>query len=178
MYIFVLCFIFFSMIRLPPRSTRTDTLFPYTTLFRSELRRALFGQGCKPGSLYDDGAFDTPNGLSYSFILAQVALRTAGLGIGVDPTTGVLQGAIQPVDPYGGLGQIRDLRTIESIRDPRYRAKADLLQFNLDVDITPALTFPSQTAYNEDQTYSFQDYTRFKSLPVLDRKSTRLNSSH
>src|SRR3546814_14108823 len=24
------------MIRLPPRSTRTDTLFPYTTLFRSE----------------------------------------------------------------------------------------------------------------------------------------------
>src|SRR3546814_7010271 len=26
------------MIRRPPRSTRTDTLFPYTTLFRSELR--------------------------------------------------------------------------------------------------------------------------------------------
>src|SRR3546814_17794832 len=28
------------MIRRPPRSTRTDTLFPYTTLFRSELDRA------------------------------------------------------------------------------------------------------------------------------------------
>src|SRR3546814_14586869 len=27
------------MIRRPPRSTRTDTLFPYTTLFRSALRR-------------------------------------------------------------------------------------------------------------------------------------------
>src|SRR3546814_5131688 len=26
------------MIRLPPRSTRTDTLFPYTTLFRSVVR--------------------------------------------------------------------------------------------------------------------------------------------
>src|SRR3546814_6367633 len=26
------------MIRRPPRSTRTDTLFPYTTLFRSRLR--------------------------------------------------------------------------------------------------------------------------------------------
>src|SRR3546814_14931122 len=25
------------MIRLPPRSTRTDTLFPYTTLFRSDI---------------------------------------------------------------------------------------------------------------------------------------------
>src|SRR3546814_1213212 len=27
------------MIRRPPRSTRTDTLFPYTTLFRSHLRK-------------------------------------------------------------------------------------------------------------------------------------------
>src|SRR3546814_1660417 len=27
------------MIRRPPRSTRTDTLFPYTTLFRSACRR-------------------------------------------------------------------------------------------------------------------------------------------
>src|SRR3546814_12029797 len=30
---------FFLMIRPPPRSTRTDTLFPYTTLFRSLLDR-------------------------------------------------------------------------------------------------------------------------------------------
>src|SRR3546814_2111900 len=29
------------MIRRPPRSTRTDTLFPYTTLFRSHLRAVL-----------------------------------------------------------------------------------------------------------------------------------------
>src|SRR3546814_10291714 len=29
---------FFLMIRRPPRSTRTDTLFPYTTLFRSHRR--------------------------------------------------------------------------------------------------------------------------------------------
>src|SRR3546814_16029749 len=31
-------FFFFLMIRRPPRSTRTDTLFPYTTLFRSGAR--------------------------------------------------------------------------------------------------------------------------------------------
>src|SRR3546814_11600198 len=31
----LVCFVFFLMIRRPPRSTRTDTLFPYTTLFRS-----------------------------------------------------------------------------------------------------------------------------------------------
>src|SRR3546814_11804516 len=33
-YLCFVCF-FFLMIRRPPRSTRTDTLFPYTTLFRS-----------------------------------------------------------------------------------------------------------------------------------------------
>src|SRR3546814_11154159 len=32
--------LFFLMIRRPPRSTRTDTLFPYTTLFRSDPHRA------------------------------------------------------------------------------------------------------------------------------------------
>src|SRR3546814_10464284 len=35
---------FFLMIRRPPISTRTDTLFPYTTLFRSLDRPALFDQ--------------------------------------------------------------------------------------------------------------------------------------
>src|SRR3546814_16655739 len=32
------CFFFFLMTRQPPSSTRTDTLFPYTTLFRSSFR--------------------------------------------------------------------------------------------------------------------------------------------
>src|SRR3546814_10566423 len=33
------------MIRRPPRSTRTDTLFPYTTLFRSEEKLVEIGAG-------------------------------------------------------------------------------------------------------------------------------------
>src|SRR6056297_3768459 len=37
--IFFFFFFFFLMIRRPPRSTRTDTLFPYTTLFRSLAKR-------------------------------------------------------------------------------------------------------------------------------------------
>src|SRR3546814_15025734 len=50
------CFIsslfFFLMIRRPPRSTRTDTLFPYTTLFRSQkykfyLRNPISGTTCR-----------------------------------------------------------------------------------------------------------------------------------
>src|SRR3546814_15430488 len=35
--VILFCYFFFLMIRRPPRSTRTDTLFPYTTLFRSIL---------------------------------------------------------------------------------------------------------------------------------------------
>src|SRR3546814_5027601 len=39
------------MIRRPPRSTRTDTLFPYTTLFRSYRARArnLYARGRRKG---------------------------------------------------------------------------------------------------------------------------------
>src|SRR3546814_13337741 len=39
------CVFFFLMIRRPPRSTRTDTLFPYTTLFRSLAFGLLLSQG-------------------------------------------------------------------------------------------------------------------------------------
>src|SRR3546814_13822198 len=41
---------FFLMIRRPPRSTRTDTLFPYTTLFRS-----MFGTAAAVGSSLEAG---------------------------------------------------------------------------------------------------------------------------
>src|SRR3546814_8261505 len=54
---YCVCF-FFLMIRRPPRSTRTDTLFPYTTLFRSsagggsasrgDLRRRMNRRGASP----------------------------------------------------------------------------------------------------------------------------------
>src|SRR3546814_16458038 len=44
---------FFLMIRRPPRSTRTDTLFPYTTLFRS----ATVSIGCKVGTAAEAAAF-------------------------------------------------------------------------------------------------------------------------
>src|SRR3546814_9149475 len=61
---FVFCVVFLLMVRRPPRSTRTDTLFPYTTLFRStlendkgerhtiwgvDLERAIASSGAKRG---------------------------------------------------------------------------------------------------------------------------------
>src|SRR3546814_13499807 len=42
------CF-FFLLIRRPPRSTRTDTLFPYTTLFRSPRLRLRRRRGAAVG---------------------------------------------------------------------------------------------------------------------------------
>src|SRR3546814_18437075 len=54
------------MIRLPPRSTRTDTLFPYTTLFRSK---------CRPASLIPikgDQRFAGDSGVGQSLRAAEV----------------------------------------------------------------------------------------------------------
>src|SRR3546814_10443736 len=48
------------MIRPPPRSTRTDTLFPYTTLFRSTHRS--YAVGCHLGLIHRDGPDDTDLG--------------------------------------------------------------------------------------------------------------------
>src|SRR3546814_10661710 len=55
---------FFLMIRRPPRSTRTDSLFPYTTLFRSDrpgivssVSTALFSSGA---SILEAQQFDDP----------------------------------------------------------------------------------------------------------------------
>src|SRR3546814_2267020 len=45
--------LFFLMIRRPPRSTRTDTLFPYTTLFRSGAQERRQHEDCE--ECQDDG---------------------------------------------------------------------------------------------------------------------------
>src|SRR3546814_18097120 len=54
------------MIRRPPRSTRTDTLFPYTTLFRSD------------GKLYGRGGADDGYAV-YASLTAIMALDKQGI---------------------------------------------------------------------------------------------------
>src|SRR3546814_4553145 len=66
MVFFFFLYVFFLMIRRPPRSTRTDTLFPYTTLFRSCYDRHLPGchlAGRRPGPEYAVGLSPRPDGL-------------------------------------------------------------------------------------------------------------------
>src|SRR3546814_19163074 len=54
---FVFRIFFFLIARPPPRSTRTDSLFPYTTVFRSGGggRAALRGSGGRPRRPHRDG---------------------------------------------------------------------------------------------------------------------------
>src|SRR3546814_2042420 len=50
------------MVRRPPRSTRTDTLFPYTTLFRSARVAAALPRRGPPGHPRDPGAHGPAGG--------------------------------------------------------------------------------------------------------------------
>src|SRR3546814_9754271 len=97
----------------------------------------MFSTGCKAGSLYDDAAFGTPNGLALNYVNG-FAFADFTFGGRYFPTAGRPSVAdkasiIDPnADPYGGLMQSRDLREIASVRDPLYRATSDILALNLD----------------------------------------------
>jgi iron complex outermembrane receptor protein len=107
-----------------------------------------FSQGCLPTSLYSPDAFETP----VAYVLPYVS-------------GGEITGKITGADPYPGNTQSTNLRSIESPVMPTYRAKNDTLELNADYDITPSLTFTSQTGYNSDSLWSFEDYNRFDSVP-------------
>jgi iron complex outermembrane receptor protein len=152
--------------------------------FEAVVRPSLFSQGCKAGNLYDNAAFGTPNGLAIPFVFGMIGLGAGcpvgcnpAYALGVDPARGHPVTLLNLADPYASATQSRDLRLIESIRDPVYRAKADIIELNIDFDITDELTFSSQTAYNEDSTYSFQDFNRFNTQPIFNDTSelTTLN---
>src|SRR3546814_14839386 len=61
---------FFLMIRRPPRSTRTDTLFPYTTLFRSTLRRWLQAWLAQNLGIAANLRFPTPSEFTWELLRA------------------------------------------------------------------------------------------------------------
>lgn len=142
-----------------------DTTVPFDYI------QAKLSQGCLDASLYDDAAFGAPNLLGSSQIFA------AGVQIaGYDPDTGQpVQGFPFDRFPYGGVVQSRDLREIATSYDPVFRAKNDILQLNLELDIGE-LSLYSQTTYAKDEYYSSQDYNRFVSAPIFPDSSGLLVS--
>jgi iron complex outermembrane receptor protein len=165
----------------PPEMIGSATIVDGPDLFSTLGRPALFSTGCKAGSLYDDGAFGTPNGASIPFVLSSwTSSQSFPWGHVYNPALGPpddinayesFGGLLQLRDPYGGLEQSHDLREIASFRDPIYRAKADIFQLNMAFDLTDSLTLNSQTLYVEDSVYSFQDVNRFNTLPFFNDTS-------
>ncbi|HVP85091.1 MAG TPA: TonB-dependent receptor plug domain-containing protein [Rhizomicrobium sp.] len=103
-------------------------------------------QGCKAASLYAPESFGTPNAASIPFIAALQLLSPY-----MTPGT----------NPYAGVTQSTDLRVINSLIDPIYRAKNDTYELNVDFQVTPTLKLTSQTAYNTDSLYSTEDFNRY-----------------
>src|SRR3546814_8394000 len=212
------------MIRRPPRSTRTDTLFPYTTLFRSPVERALeIFERSRIGNRYARRQLDLPGdgGLQVADHRGKVAAthvdidpgrRSAVLGLehgrtvrNVDPgdcaerdlLTGwgqdgersqtfqivaqftriahVDRVARQPLDSLADIlaadsaGHDRlDIGDVEPVTRSR-------VAIDLDIGIAPAgEPFSQCRAHARDGLCDAFDIVG----DAIDRKSTRLNSSH
>src|SRR3546814_2681022 len=156
------------MIRLPPRSTRTDTLFPYTTRFRSGAKLQ-WRTGGWYGRL-NIAAFTA----KFTDIQLQATGITAASGLpGVDSTNAPSNTAL-------------------SINAGSSRAKG--VEVDGIVSPTSALRFAFGLSYLEQKYIKleapailapfFQGAEGFTGSPkwsyqaAIDRKSTRLNSSH
>ncbi len=116
-------------------------------------------QGCLPTSFYSKDAFDTPNGQVIPFIAVGEFYYGGGDGSG-----GRL---LKLIDPYANQDQSHNLRVIESLIKPGYRANNDTLELNADYAITPSLTITSQTGYNKDFLWSTEDFNRYITAPGL-----------
>ena len=105
-----------------------------------------YNQGCIAASLYSPVSYQTPNGFALPYIhpLKQIGLPTT---IGLDP--------------YASATQSRDLRVIESLVDPEYRAQSDIGELQISWDIGDNLSVQSETAYSIDELFSTQDFNRF-----------------
>src|SRR3546814_421511 len=104
-------FCFFLMIRRPPRSTRTDTLFPYTTLFRStelaHVPQAVLDLADASGDV-SPSRQDEPYRRAISGIYARLAATHRSLVGKAAPRTSALKG-----EPYASPADLRrDLVTV------------------------------------------------------------------
>jgi iron complex outermembrane receptor protein len=109
-----------------------------------------FTQGCTPASLYSSDSFQAPLGFALPYIL--------GLQF---------ESQANSINPYASETQSHNLRVIDSGINPAYRAKNDVVEFNADYTITPALTFTSQTGFGNDFLFSAEDFNRFGAAPGL-----------
>src|SRR3546814_1509784 len=136
------------MIRRPPRSTRTDTLFPYTTLFRSAIP---YTAACRSVAYYAVPGAAATQSCARRIIFGTLDARLFAL----DSRTG------RPCQDFGTNGQVDTTIGMGEV-SPGY------------VSINSPPTIVRGVVVTGHQVLDGQD----RWAPSGDRKSTRLNSSH
>lgn len=131
-------------------------------------------QGCLPGSLYSENAYGTPNGTGMAQMFAAAGIVYGYKRVG---NSRVIVNAVTPnLNPYEGVVQSRDLREIATSYDPKFRAKNDVIQLNLEFNVSDSLNLFSQTVYTEDSYYSTQDYMRYVSNDIFNDSDNLVNT--
>ncbi len=74
-------------------------------------------------------------------------------------------------DPYNGRTQSRDLRSIYSLIEPSYKAKASVYELSIDADLSDDLTLTSHSVYVTDRYSASQDYNRYATYPIFNDSS-------
>jgi len=117
-----------------------------------------FTQGCLPASLYSPDSFEVPNGFALPY----------------GPAAILIGSPVADVDTYANATQSRNLREIETYLKPEYTASNDTVELQLKYDLTDNLTLASETGFNHDQLFSFEDFNRFATRPhtILDGSYT------
>ncbi|HTO40650.1 MAG TPA: TonB-dependent receptor plug domain-containing protein, partial [Rhizomicrobium sp.] len=114
-------------------------------------------QSCQMVSLYSPEAFQVPNGFSLPYYLGP-------------QFNGLMNNT---VDPYSRTTQSSDLRRIESQFTPDYGVKSNVVELSNTYEVSPSLTFVSETSFSNDFLRSTQDYNRFNTAPGVFTKGVR-----
>src|SRR3546814_16324572 len=167
LFLFVFYSFFFLMIRRPPRSTRTDTLFPYTTLFRS--------QGWSP--VVPMNQIGTVDSGDHPFICVHPV--AGDVSVFLD-----LARAMPPSRPFWAIqaaGLEQEQAVLRSIPE---MAQANLAALAERGHASPrwvgGYSFGGLVAFEMAKPLAAQGKTprQVVLIDTPDRKSTRLNSSH
>ncbi|TRO89092.1 TonB-dependent receptor [Glycocaulis profundi] len=133
--------------------------------------------GCQAASLFTEDAFGVADSFGSPMVtgmLISAPYRTP-IPEGMEGSLGYpdeyLSG--EYIDPFntGDGRQSTNLREIETFYDPVYQAESDVIQFNIEYDVTDHLTLYSQTLYMEDSYYGSQDFLRSQPASGLFRRA-------
>src|SRR3546814_3425648 len=158
------------MIRRPPRSTRTDTLFPYTTLFRSMI------------GIFVGGILYARMGMKRSVLLSLVLMAVSNFSFAWLAATGKsnwgMAGAIGFENFASGIGGVVVIAYFSALCDLRFTAAHYALISSAASIVGRVVTGTNAGALIERfGSVQFYLLTTIAAVPG-DRKSTRLNSSH